>query len=341
VVASLLSRVIRMVTVASKEFLVDRGLRLAAAMSYYSIFSVVPLLFLVVATAGFLLGDASAVADLVERVEDVAGPDVGKTFESLLQTVREERGGTLSVGLILAAFTSSTVFQQVQGVLATIFHVPESKRRTGPVGWLVARLIAMVSAIVLAVLVFTPIAAVGGVQFLARLLPDGVSWLEPILRLGIPLVSLGMLIMVAGLVFQALTPIRIPWKAAWRGGAATAVAGLSAAALVGIYLDYAGGSGTLGALGGAAVLLFFFYLLWIVFVFGAEVTKVYTDYLEHGDIAQPSERESEPAAPSVAASNQFAAAEAGHPAENQPRSGEVASFVSGALLGWLIGKRDT
>ena len=65
--------------------------------------------------------------------------DVGETFESLLATVREQRGGTLWIGLILAAFTSSTVFQQVQGVLAAIFHVPETKRRTGPVGWLVSR----------------------------------------------------------------------------------------------------------------------------------------------------------------------------------------------------------
>jgi membrane protein len=338
--AALANRVIRMLTVAVKEFLVDRGVRLAAALSYYSIFSVVPLLFLVVAAAGFLLGDAAAVADLVARVEDIAGPEVGDSFESLLGTVREERGGALSVGIVLAAFTSSTVFQQIRGVLVTIFHVPESKRRSGAVGWLVGRAIGVVSAIVLAVLVFTPIAAVGGVRWLVGLLPDTVSWLEPILSLGIPLVSLGMLIVVAGLVLQALTPVKIPWRAAWRGGAATAIAGLSAAALVGVYLDRAGGTGTLGALGGAAILLFFFYLLWIVFIFGAEVTKVYSDYLVYGDIVQPSERPDRAQQFNAGTPGRIVPAAGEEAARPQPRSTEVASFVSGALLGWLLGRRD-
>jgi membrane protein len=331
-----LRRIVAIIRVAAKEFVVDRGLRLAAALSYYAVFSLVPLLFLVVAVAGFLLGDPGAVRDLVDRVTEVAGADVGSTVESLLETVRSERGGTLSIGLGLAAFTGSTIFQQLQGVLGAIFHVPQEQRRRGIVGWLVRRAIGMGAVLVLAVLAFTPIIAVGAIEWIVDLLPDSLNPLRPVLRLGVPAVSVLMLMAVVGLVFQALTAVEIPWKAAVRGGATTALMGLTASLLVGLYLNRAGATGTLGALGGVAILLFFSYLLWIVLVFGAEVTKVYGDYLEHGDIAMPSEREDtpsiRPAARPVPATHHVG------DGGNGPRR-DVAGFIAGAAIGWLIGRR--
>ncbi len=330
---ALLLRIGAIVRAAGKEFVIDHGTRLAAALSYYAVFSVVPLLFVVVSIAGFLLGDPSAVEDLVERVTDVAGDEVGSTFETLLESVRDQRAGALSIGLAIAAFTASNVFQQLHGVLAAIFHVPEAKRRTGALGWIVGRAIGVGTTLVIAVLVFTPIVAVAAVEWLVDLLPESLNALEAVLRLGIPVVSLLMLMLVTGLTFQALTPVAIPWKAAVRGGATTALSGLSAAALVGLYLNQAGGTGTLGALGGAAILLFFFYLLLIVFVFGAEVTTVYADYLRHGDVAPPSERFA-PEPISITAG----------PDLDQPTlvrpTRRVGSFLAGFVIGWSARRRD-
>jgi membrane protein len=320
-------RVGAMLVAAGKEFLVDGGPRLGAALSYYTLFSLVPLLFLAVAVAGFIFGDPDAVSDAVDRATEVAGAEVGESLESLLATVQKQRGGALSIGIALSAFAAASVFQQVQAVLAILFHIPERKRREGPVGWLIRRLIGVASAIGLAVLVLTPVAAVGGINWLIDLLPDDVGPLPALLGFAIPVVSVVLLMLVTGFTFQVLTAIEIPWRAALRGGATTALLGLTAAYGVGMYLNTAGDEGTLGALGGVAILLFFFNLMWFVYLYGAEVTKVYSDYLHFGDVRQPSEREEVP----VAATSAPASVVSPSP----PRTG---SFLSGAAVGWLLGR---
>ncbi len=244
----------------------------------------------------------------------------------LLTTVQQQRGNTLSIGIALSAFTAASVFQQVQAVLGAIFHVPEEKRRTGAMGWIIRRLIGVASAVVLAVLALTPVAAVAGMSWLIGLLPESAAWSSSVLQIGIPLAAVTMLLFVTGLTFQVLTSIEIPWKAAMRGGAVTALIGLASAFLVGVYLSTAGATGTLGALGGVAILLFFFNLMWAVYLFGAEVTKVYVDYLRFGDVVAPSERGDDIAPPLA----------------HQPHITETKStrsFALGAAIGWLIGRR--
>ncbi len=274
---------------AAKEFGSDQAGRMGAALSYYTIFSLVPLLFLLLAVAGFVFADPATVDDLVGSVGDIAGEQVTEILEELVATVTDQRGGALGIGLLLAAWSASGIFQQVQGVLAEIFQVPKDERRKGPVGWLVKRGVALGSALVLAVLAFTPIVAVAAVGWIGSLVQD-IPVVVSLVPFGVPVVSLLVLMGVVALSFQVLTVVEVPWKAALRGGAATAVVGLLAAWGVGMYLGRAGSTGTLGALGGLAVLLVFFNLMWIVFLLGAEVTKTYADYLTYGDIVAPSER---------------------------------------------------
>jgi membrane protein len=327
-VPTVIRRVLAILGAAARESLVDRVPRLAAALSYYSIFSLVPLLLLVVAVAGFLLHDPTAIEELVAQVTDVAGPEVGDAIESILETVRAQRGGTLSVGIVLAAFAGSSILQQVRSVLGILFHVPEERRRTGAVGWILGRGVALASITVLALLVLVPLAAVGAIHWLITIVPDDLSVLRPVVRLGVPLASVSMLMVVVGASFQALTPVEIPWRSAVVGGISTALTGLTAAYLVGGYLTWAGGTGTLGALGGAAILLLFFYLMWIVYLFGAEVTKVYGDYLEHGDVLQPSLRDE-------AAAVRAAPPPAAGPSTPDPPSGAAALLLVGIAVGWV------
>jgi membrane protein len=323
-----LKRGVAIMRAGAKGLVVDGVPRTAAALSFYTLFSLVPLLFLVAAVAGFVFRDPGAVEDVVSRVTDVAGEEITDTIESLLDTVRAQRGGALSIGLVLAIFSASSVFQQTQAVLSVIFRVPEERRRTGAVGWLVRRGIGAASAIGLALAAFTPIAAVGAIEWIIRLIPDDLGWLRHVLRFGVPVASVIVLMAVAGLTFQVLTVVEIPWKAAVRGGVITAFLGSAAAAVVGVYLSQASSSGTLGALGSVAILLVFFNVMWVVYLFGAEITKVYADYLGDGLVAHPSTRG--PTAPP----------EPGPlPTESKARPG-LANLVAGLAVGWLAGRRN-
>lgn len=327
---------------AGKEFGEDNAGRKAAALSYYTIFSLVPLLFIVVAAAGFVSASQGDSADsmthqLLAYVNDVAGSTVQQQIADIVGQIEAQASGALSIGIVLALFSASTIFMQIQGVLGVIFQVPEDRQRKGVVGMLVQRGIGALAAILLALLAFAPIAAVAAVGWI----PDSWGPVKTAAQFSVPILALILLMVVVGLTFQFMTVVEIPWKAALRGGAATAIFGLLAAWLVGLYLARSGGGSgvsALGVLGGAVILLFFFNLLWTVYLLGAEVTKVYGDYLEFGDVVQPSERRE----------RQHPALDRIHPISRRQPGGSddestarvgMTAFVLGALFGWVGGRR--
>ena len=294
------------VIASAKEFGEDKAGRMAAALAYYTLFSLVPLLFVAVSISSLTLGpserelpeDCSTVVDeelgdepldrLVAEVDRVAGEAVADPVRVIMCGARKSAGATLGIGLLIAAFSASGIFLQAQGVLNAIFGAPEEKV-TGIMGIVRQRTIALLSALLLSVLVIVPVIAVGAIQFLTDLLPLDLDWLRPVVALVVPIVSLLLLVVVVAVTFQVLTAATIPGRAARWGGTVTALVGLVAAFVVGTFLGNSTSS-TLGVLGGLAVLLLFFNLMWNVYLFGAEITKTYSDYLEHGDIVQASVR---------------------------------------------------
>lgn len=344
-------RVYRILVAAGKEFGEDKGTRLAAALSYYTLFALVPLLFLSVALLGFVSSEsaltqsscatvsvASIPADspnpldrALLQVEEVVGGQIADQLANLACQANAQRSGFLVLGLALAAFSGSGMFLQLQGVLNFLFHAPEDRLR-GFGAMLVQRGIALVSAVLLAVVAVVPMAAVAALEFLRRWMP--IRELAPVLNVIVPLVSLLVLVTVVAVTFKTLTRADVPWRAARHGGTFTALVGLAGAYLVGLYLRDFGGGGALAAIGGVAILLFFFNLMWTIYVFGAEVTKVYADYLTYGDILATVER---PAPLSVAVETEEAAAEPAPP-ESPWRTGVIA-FLIGLFTGWAARRR--
>jgi len=350
-------RIYRIFVAAGKEFGEDKATRMAAALSFYTLFSLVPFLFLAVAIVGFLyedsiltqtpcsLVDTAIVSEasenpldrLILQVKDVAGEGVADELATLTCEANVYRQGFLLVGIGLAAFSGSGIFLHVQGVLNQLFHVPEERVR-GLVATIRQRAVALGAALVLAVLVLAPLVAVAGVNFIRDL--TDVSWIRRTVGIAVPLTSLLLLITVVTLTFRWLTRAKIPWQAARRGGAFTALSGLAGAFLVGLYLSRAGTGGALGAVGGAAVLLFFFNLMWIIFLFGAEVTKVYADFLAYGDVLPPSHRPGSSAFEPADVREGEPSPTRSPRAELPARTGIVA-FVVGLVVGWFAGRRDS
>lgn len=343
---------------AATEFSEDKAGRQAAALAYYTLFSLVPLLFVAVAVTALTLGPprealplepqtgevdcelaaAPSVSDsdrpldrLVAQLDEVAGEAVTDPVRVIICQAREHAGTSLSLGLAVAAFAASGIFLQVQGVLNWIFHAPEENVK-GTAALVRKRAVALAAAIILAILVLIPVLAVATIQFVIDRLPIDAEWLAAPIGLVVPVVSLAMLVGIVALTFRTLTQAPIPWQAARRGGAATALAGLAAAFLVGQYLrSFGSGSSTFGVLGGLAILLFFFNLMWVVYVFGAEVTKVYADYLEFGTVVPPHER----------VESRFTEAVDGATArtDSAPSPRVVDAGVLGFLVGLVLGRR--
>jgi len=320
-----LSEAASAVKAAARSYAADAAGPAAAALSFYTLFSLVPLMFLIVAVAGFLFGDVDRLNSVVDQVEAAAGEIVADQLADLLEIAKRQAGASLGIGIALTIFSASGIFLQVQGVLNRIFDVP-TERTKGIPAILWKRSVAFVSALALAILAVTPVVAVGAIQYVtAALVPDDQTWLRVLLSWTVPVASVILLMAVVGLTFQTMTAVLIPWRAARRGGAATAVIGLPAAYLVGTFLGRVGNSGTLGALGGIAVLLFFFNLMWQVYLFGAELTKVYVDALDSDEGA----RQGRPTR----------AAGGGTAGEGKAPLGSGLAGAFGLLLGFAIGRR--
>lgn len=346
-------RLFDLLKAAAAEFGADMGSRFGAALSFYTLFSLIPLLFLVVAVVGFVSSESvftPAPADnggsacdsitavelpatpenpldrVIGQVDDVAGSQISGQLAQLTCQASASRNQALWIGLGLAVFSGSSVFLHVQGILNHIFGASEERTR-GFVNALIQRGIAVGWAVVLAVAVFVPLVAVGAVNLIRSLVPDQLG---PILGVGVPLSSLLLLVVVVSLTFRLLTRVEVSWQAARRGGMFTAVTGLAGAFLVGLYLRSFGAAGALGALGGVAILLFFFNLMWIIYLFGAEVTKVYAAYLQHGDMVAPSQR---PTPLQLPARDEDVAR------PPSVLSGGVGAFLLGLITGWFARRK--
>lgn len=179
----------------AKEFGADKAGRMAAALAYYTLFSLVPLLFVAVAVTTIALGpdagqlpeDCSSVVDeplgnrpldqVVKEIRRTAGDAVADPVRVIMCGSRKSASSALGIGLVVAAFSASGIFLQVQGVLQSIFNTPPE--HTAGIGGMVRqRLVALASAIVLAVLVLVPVVAVAAIRYAIDLLPAEVDWLS-------------------------------------------------------------------------------------------------------------------------------------------------------------------
>lgn len=334
-----------------KEFSEDNGGRMAAAIAYRTVFALAPLLLVAVAVASLFLDSPATDCEvvtaatcqtvqqqLVGEVEKISEP-LGETINDIMQNAKESAGTSGIVGLAVFLFTASSLFLELQRSLNTVFRAP-ADRTKGIMSTLRARGIGALAVLVLgAILValFAANAIVSGAgTFIIDVIDDvGLDgeFFAPLIQIAGPLVTAVLLVIVFALQFQTFTIVKIPWKAAWRGGAVTAIVFAAGALGVGAYFAFASqGDSTFSAggfAGGAVLILFTVFILAQIYLVGAEFTKVYAGYLTHGDIVSSAVR-ADRRRPDVTADEVRAAATS----DLIARVG-VFAFLAGLLVGWF------
>lgn len=347
---SVWTRILGLFKAAAKEFSSDRCSRMAAAIAYRTVFALTPLLLIAISVASLFLDDPASDCDaavdncrtiqqqLTDQVSLIS-EELAATVEGILAGVAETSGRNGAIGSALFLFTASSLFFEIQGSLNTIFHAPEHHLR-GMIAQARGRSVGALAVLVLGALIVVLLAANTFVSSAGSLLVDFLErvglnpdFFAPLISIAGPLVSFGLLVLVFAVQFQAFPAVRVPWKAAWRGGAVTAVAFVVGALGLGWVL----GSDRLnfdatGFASSVVLLLFLVFVLSQIYLFGAEFTKTYVDYIHHGDIQQPSVRRSY-VSPEITDEMVKSAATT----ELIAKVG-VFSFVAGLLLGWF--RRD-
>ncbi len=257
------------------EFSEDKVPRLGAALAYYTIFSIGPLLLIAVAMAGIFFGRDAAQGKISAELGSVFGMQMAKSLEQLIQAAAKPRSGTVAtlIGFLTLMLGASGVFGQLKDALNTIWNV-EKKKAAGITGFIKERFLSMamvlgIGFLLLVTLVLdTAISAMGG--YVSRYI--GGEAVAQVLSL---VLSFGVSIVLFAAIFRILPDLKIAWHDVWFGAIFTALLFVLGKWGLGIYLGKAAPGSAYGAAGSLVILLIWVYWSAQILFLGAEFTQVY------------------------------------------------------------------
>lgn len=265
---------------AFNAWLDDRAASMGAALAYYTLFSMAPLLLIAVSVAGLIFGPDAARGEIFGQLRALVGADGAHAIQGLLESVNRPAGGIVGTltGLIFMLIGATTVFAELQDSLDRIWRAP-----TRPPGGLWPLLRARV-------LSFGLILGIGFLLVVSMLFSAAVTalqtWWSPwvgswngVLGTLNALIAFLLVTVMFAMIYKAMPRVRIAWSDVWVGAVVTAALFSLGRALIGAYLaGTALGSG-FGAAGALVVVLAWVYYSAQIFLLGAEFTWVYAHQL--------------------------------------------------------------
>lgn len=264
-----------------KEFLADDCPRMAAALAFYAVFSLAPLLVLVVLAVGLVVDPQQAEGQLMEQIRTAFGPETARQTKAMILRASQYKEGGSPVATLLGVaallFGATGAFAQLQGALNAAWNVKPDPQRGN--FWLFLRKrilsLGMVTAVAFLLLVSlvisTILSAVG--DKIVSLLPGGIDQFS-IVMLDVVL-SLGMFTFLFAAMLKVLPDAKVRWRDVILGAVVTSLLFLSGKFLIGFYLGQMDPGDVFGAAGSLAVILIWIYGSAMIFLLGAEFTQVW------------------------------------------------------------------
>ncbi len=259
-----------------REFGEDKAPRLGAALAYYTIFSIAPLMLIAISTAGLVFGQEAAMGQISTQLKSVFGDNTAKAIEEMIQNAAKQKQGTIAaaIGAVMLLFGAAGVFGQLKDALNTIWDIPP-KKAGGVMGIIRERFFSIVMVmgvgfLLLVTLVFDAVAAAMG-NYIAARFPGGEAALQVVQLV----ISLALVTVVFAMIFRYVPDIRIPWRDVWHGAVLTSILFVLGKFGLGLYLGKAAIGSAYGAAGSLVILLVWIYWSAQIVFFGAEFTQVY------------------------------------------------------------------
>ena len=260
---------------AFREWQRDNVLELGAALAYYTVFSIAPLLVIVIAVAGLVFGREAASGEIFAQFRGLMGADSARALEVAVQSASRPASGVLAIviGIGSMMLGARGVFGQLRNSLNRIWHV-----ETPRTGWR--------SAVRSNLLSFAMVFAVGFLLIASLVVSAGLSAFErwasayPIALVGLfhaanVLVSFGVITLMFAMMFRLLPDVHIGWRDVWIGAAITSLLFGLGKEVISFYITRTHFGAAYGVAGSILVVLGWIYYSAQIFFFGAECTEVY------------------------------------------------------------------
>jgi membrane protein len=262
----------------------DNVLRLSAALAYYSIFSLGPLLIIIVGVAGIVLGQGGADNvrhQIQEALQNLLGPQSAKVVESMMSN-QTKSGGivTTVVGVVTLLLGASGVFGQLQDALNTIWGV-KAKPGIGIWGFLRHRFLSFGMVLGIGFLLLISMVLTTALSALMKNMGGLLPMSEAVAHTINFVVSFGVITLLFAIMFKFLPDVKVRWSDVWAGAVLTSLLFTIGKFLLGLYLGRASTTSSYGAAGSVVLILLWVYYASIIIFLGAEFTQAYAKARGH------------------------------------------------------------
>ncbi|MCO6051894.1 YihY/virulence factor BrkB family protein [Mesorhizobium sp. RP14(2022)] len=276
-----------LVTSSFWGFLEDEALSRAAAMAFFAVTSLAPIILIVIAIAGLVFGHDAARDALASQLTGLMGEGSAQVLQDIVKSASNEESGTFAavIGLVTLLITASGVFGEMQNSLNVIW-------KAQPKGTSVSRLVkARATSLglvgTLGFLLIVSLAVSAALSALGGRLTASLPFGETVMTAVNELVSFAMITVLFAAIYKVLPDRRLEWRDVRVGAAVTALLFMVGKSLIGFYIGSSAVGSSYGAAGALIVVLLWVYYSSLIFLFGAEFTRAYSvSHGSRGDLAE-------------------------------------------------------
>jgi membrane protein len=282
---------------AVNAWLDDYAPSMGAAIAFYTVFSLAPLVIIVIAVAGFFWGQQAVQGELFGQLQGLVGADGAKAVEGIVQSSSKPAQGITAsaISIVVLVVGATTVFSELQNALDRIWKVPAAQKKSGIWNVLRARLLSFGLVLGLAFLLMVSLIINAMLAALGTWSAGMVPGWEVLLQAINTAVTFGILILLFGMIYRFMPQAPVAWRDVWVGATVTAVLFELGKFLIGMYVGRASVSSSYAAAGSLVVVLIWVYYAAQVFLLGAEFTWVYAN--AHGSRAADTQAVPAPGGP--------------------------------------------
>ncbi len=271
------------------DFSDDKAMKYSASLSYYTVFSIAPILIIIISIMGIFFGREAVSGHITSQIQGLVGQDAAKQIQAMIANTHRSGNTFVAsvISIIILVIGATGIFAEIQDSINSIWGL-KSKPKTGIVKIIINRLIS-----------FSLIISLGFVSMVALLLNAVVDAISTKLGQIVPgaglifvniinyVLSFVIISFMFAVIFKVLPDARIKWRDVIKGAMLTAVLFIIGRSLIGLYVANSNLGSVYGAAGSIVIILVWVYYTAIILYFGAEFTKVYS--IKYGSKITPND----------------------------------------------------
>lgn len=287
-----LKQIWSLISKSATAWLDDYAPSMGAALAYYTLFSIAPLLIIVIAVAGLVFGRDAASGEIVTQIDGLIGQDGAVAVQGLLKSASDPAKSifALIASIIMLFIGATTVFAELQDDLDRIWRVPALPNKNGILSLLHSRLLSFGLVLGIGFLLLVSLVVSAAIAALGTWWDGFFDGWDTILRVLNFSIAFTITTVLFAMIYKFMPRAKIAWRDVWVGAAVTALLFGGGKYLIGLYIVKAGVVSGFGAAGSLVVILMWVYFAAQIFLLGAEFTWVYSH--EYGSKAVRPEQKS-------------------------------------------------